>query len=80
MLVSVTIMVSFVWTFPFGKIAVLLPQLWPEGQVHPSTFKSANIVPQLLFLSQSHPYADIILHNNMRFMPKVLFSLGSLPF
>ena len=32
-----------------GKIDILVPQLYPEGQVRPSTFKLANIVPQLLF-------------------------------
>jgi hypothetical protein len=63
------------------------PQLWSEGQLHPSTFKLANIVPQLSFLGQTHPYVDIILynniiilHNNMRFMKKILFTLGSFPF
>jgi hypothetical protein len=32
-----------------GEIGNLVPQLYPEGQVRPSTFKLANIVPQLLF-------------------------------
>ena len=59
-----------------GKIDMLVSQLWFEGQVHPS---SANIAPQLSFLSYTHPYADIILYSNMRFMQKVLFSLGSFP-
>jgi hypothetical protein len=70
-----------------GKIGVLVPQLWSEDQLHPSTFKLANIVPQLSFLGQTRPYVDIvlynniiILHNNMIFMQKVLFTLGSFPF
>jgi hypothetical protein len=48
-----------------GKIGVLVPQLWSEGQLHPLTFKLANIVPQLSFLGQTRPYVDIILYNNI---------------
>ena len=33
-----------------GKIGILVPQLYPEGQVRHSTFKLAYIVPQLFFL------------------------------
>ena len=38
-----------------GKIGILVPQLYPEGQVCHSTFKLANIVPQLLFSDQTRP-------------------------
>jgi hypothetical protein len=78
--------VTFTLDFLIGKIGILVPQLWSEGQLHPSTFKLANIVPQLLFVGQTRPYVDIILHNNiiilhnnMRFMQKVLLPLAPSP-
>jgi len=49
-----------------GKIATLILQFCFKGQVGPSIFKMINLVPQLLFLDQSYPYIDVMLHNTMR--------------
>ena len=48
----------------FGKIGILVPQLWFEVKVGFSTFRLANLVPQLLFLSQTHPCAHVALPTN----------------
>jgi len=61
--------------FFLGKIDVMVPQLHSEGQIRPLTFKKINSVPQLLFLSQIHPYTNVMLHNTMRLMWKVLLTL-----
>ena len=58
--------------FSKGKIGVFVPQLCLEGQVRPSTFRYVNLVPELLFLGQTHPYADVVLHINMMLMRKVI--------
>ena len=59
--------------------AFLVLQLCSEGQLHPLTIRLANLVPQLLFLGQTHPCADTMLHFSMRLMWKVHFTLSSFP-
>jgi hypothetical protein len=46
-------------SFFFGKIGDLVPEFYSKDQVRPSTFKSANLIPQLLFLGQTHPCANV---------------------
>jgi hypothetical protein len=61
-----------------GKIGILVPELYTKGQLHPSTFKTANLVPQLLFLGQTRPYTNMWPHIGMKLIQKVHFTLGSL--
>ena len=58
----------FPLTNQVGKIDILVPQLYSEGQAGPSTFKLANLNPQLLFLVQTCPCGDVALPTNMRLM------------
>ena len=46
------------------------------GQVHPSTFKKINLIPQILFLGQIYSYINIMIHNTMRLIWRVLFTLA----
>lgn len=62
--------------FILGKIDILVLQLYSKDQVHLSSFKKINLVPQLLYLGQIHPYINVMLHNTMRITRKVLFTLG----
>jgi hypothetical protein len=39
-----------------GEIGILVPQLYTKGQFRASTFKTANLDPQLIFLGQTRPY------------------------
>ena len=67
--------VVFLRFIKFWQNGVLVLQLYSKGQVHPSTFKKTNLVPQLLYLGQIHPYINVMLHNTMRLMRKFLFTL-----
>ena len=49
-----------------GKIAKMVPKLFTRGQVHPRTFKRVNIVPQLCFLAQTCPCANVVLQGVVR--------------
>ena len=55
-------------TFYFykSKIVILIPQFYYKCQIRPSTLKLTNTVPQHPFEGHIAPYADIILHNNIR--------------
>jgi len=57
-----------------GKIAKMVPKLFTRGQVHPRTFKRVNMVPQLCFLAQTCPCADVVLQGAMRWMWNVHFA------
>ena len=61
--------------FFYGKIAKMVPKLFTRGQVHPRTFKRVNMVPQLCFLAQTCPCADVVLQGAMRWMWNVHFCL-----
>ena len=57
-----------------GKIAKMVPKLFTRGQVHPRTFKRVNMVPQLCFLAQTCPCADVVPQGAMRWMWNVHFA------
>ena len=52
--------------FYIGKIVKMVLKLFTGGQVRPRTFKRANMVPELTFLAQMYPYADVALQSAMR--------------
>ena len=52
-------------------------KLFTGGQVRPRTFKRANMVPELMFLAQMCPYADVALQSAMRWMLNVHFALDT---
>jgi hypothetical protein len=49
-----------------GKIAMLVLKLCSKGQLRPSIFRLTTLVPQLLILGQTHPYAYMGLHINTK--------------
>ena len=49
-----------------GEIDVMVPQLHSKGQVCLLIFKKVNLVHQVLLLSQTNPYTNVMLHNTMR--------------
>jgi hypothetical protein len=59
------------------KIGILVLKLCAKGQLRPSTFKTANLVPQLSFLGQTLSYTNMWLHIGMKLIQKVHFTLGS---
>ena len=66
--------------FILGKIGVMIPRLHFEDQVGPLTFKKANLIPQLLFLGQIHPYTNVMLHNTLgHFLSFSICEKSSLP-
>jgi hypothetical protein len=45
--------------YKLGKICILVPKLYREGQLHPSNFRSVNLVYNLSILNQTHHCAKL---------------------
>jgi hypothetical protein len=52
---------------------MLVLKLCSKGQLRPSIFRLATLIPQLLILGQTHSYAYMGLHINMKLNIKRLF-------
>jgi hypothetical protein len=60
-----------------GKMAILIPELCTKDQFGPSTFKLANLILKLSFLSQIGSCANVVLYISIRQMQNGPFTLSS---
>lgn len=70
---SPTILASFFFSFFQNRHFDLPTSIWRLNSY--LSFKKINLIPQVLFLDQIHPYTNVMFHSTMEQTRKVLFTL-----